>query len=131
MYFKLKYSVMGLVEKTQDSRENPRGLLDGRMHGVYISICQQRGGGETPPSAHGFQEKVKHFLLHARRSLSVCTCGEAGGRKGEGREKEKELLTIKAKQIETIVSPFPGGTVRQISMNLDGRTIKVARVVFI
>lgn len=112
MYFKLKYSVTGLVEKTQDSRENPRGLLDGRIQGVYISICQQRGGGETPPSAQGFQEKVKHFLLHACRSLSVCTCGEAAGRKGEGRE--KELLTKKAKQIETIVSPFPGRTVCQI-----------------
>lgn len=79
---------MGFVEKTQDSRENPCGLLARHRHGVYISVCQQRGGGETPPSAKGFQEKVKRFLLHALRSLSVYTRREAGGRKGEGREKE-------------------------------------------
>lgn len=71
------------MEKTQDSRENPCGLLDGHIHAVYISICQQRGGGETPPSAESFQEKVKHFLLHVLRSLSVYTC-----RKAEGGEKE-------------------------------------------
>lgn len=79
---------MGFVEKTQDSRENPCGLLARHMHSVYISVCQQRGGGETPPSAKGFQEKVKHFLLHVLRSLSVYTCREAGGRKRAGREKE-------------------------------------------
>lgn len=100
------------MEKTQDSRENPCGLLDGHMHGVYISVCQQRGGGETPPSAEGFQEKVKHFLLHALRSLSVYTCREVGGEEEGG--KRERALTKKAKQIETIVSLFPGRTLCQI-----------------
>lgn len=31
MYFKPKYNVTGFVEKTQDSRENPRGLSGGHM----------------------------------------------------------------------------------------------------
>lgn len=65
------------MEKTQDSRENPCGLLGGHKHAVYISVCQQRGGGETPLLAESFQEKAKHFLLHALRSLSVYTCKEA------------------------------------------------------
>lgn len=87
-YILSRYTVLtGFVEKTQDSRENPRGLLDGHMYAVYISVCQQRGGGETPPSAESFQEKVKHFLLHAFRSLSVYTCRKAGSGVG-GREKE-------------------------------------------
>lgn len=106
---------MGFVEKTQDSRENPCGLLDGHIHGVYISVCQQRGGGETPPSAQGFQEKVKHFLLHTLRSLSVYTCREARGRKGEGREKEKEHSPERPSRLkQSYVSPFPGRTVCQI-----------------
>lgn len=81
------------MEKTQDSRENPCGLLDGHIHAVYISICQQRGGGETPPSAESFQEKVKHFLLHVLRSLSVYTCRKAGG----GGERERVLTYQKKK----------------------------------
>lgn len=81
------------MEKTQDSRENPRGLLDGHMHAVYISICQQCGGGETPPSAESFQEKVKHFLLHSLRSLSVYTCS----RGVEGRDGERVLAKNKKK----------------------------------
>lgn len=61
MYFKLKQGVTGFVEKTQDSRENPCGLSGGHMCAVYISVCQQRGGGETPPLQRAFRKK-KHFL---------------------------------------------------------------------
>lgn len=105
---------MGLVEKTQDSRENPCGLLARHMHDVYISVCHQRGGGETPPSAKGFQEKSKAFFSCMLSDNCLCILAERRGEE-EGEKAERErVLTEKAKQIETIISPFPGRTVCQI-----------------
>lgn len=47
----------------------------------------------------------------------MCTCREArgGGEEGgRGREERKRALTEKAKQTDTMVSPFPGRTVSDL-----------------